>query len=253
MTPSRRTLIFDLDGTLIDSAPDLARALNGLLAELGRPPLDLGVVRRLIGDGAPTLVRRALAASGAPLDAGSYESLLERYRELYLATATTDTTVYPRVPETLRALREQGYRAVVCTNKFQLPTVRILEAFDLARYFDAVAGGDVVPARKPDPAHLLAALTKVGAGPAEAVMIGDGANDVAAARAAGIPVMLLPSGYGEIDAADLGGDVLLGDFADIPAALGRMDRATAGSPADRDAACRGRSRPPPATGREPSR
>jgi phosphoglycolate phosphatase len=98
----------------------------------------------------------------------------------------------------------------------------ILEALDLARYFDGVAGGDVVPARKPDPAHLLAGLQLIGGEPAHAVMIGDGINDVAAAKAAGIPVLVLPSGYGEIDAAELGGDRLLGEFADIPAALATL-------------------------------
>jgi phosphoglycolate phosphatase len=216
---ARRTLIFDLDGTLIDSAPDLARALNALLAELDRPPLGLARVRRLIGDGAPILVRRALEAAGAHVEDEAYGGLLARYRALYLANATVDTRPYPRVAATLHLLREQGRRMIVCTNKFQLPSTRILEALDLARFFDAVAGGDVVPAPKPDPAHLLAGLRLVGAGPDDAVMIGDGPNDVGAARAAGIPMLVVDSGYGEVAAADLGGDRLLGDFAEIPAAL----------------------------------
>jgi Predicted phosphatases len=108
---------------------------------------------------------------------------------------------------------------VVCTNKIQLPSLQILEAYDLARYFDGVAGGDVVPGAQARSAHLLAALKLIGAGPEQAVMIGDGINDVTAARAAGIPVLVLRSGYGEIEAAALGGDLLLGDFAEIPAAL----------------------------------
>jgi phosphoglycolate phosphatase len=222
MAALRGNLIFDLDGTLIDSAPDLAAALNALLAELGCPPLSFDQVRRLIGDGAPTLVARALQAAGASFEPETYETLLERYRALYLAHATTETKVYPQVPETLRRLREEGYRTVVCTNKFQHPSLMILEALDLARYFDAVAGGDVVPARKPDPAHLLAGLKLIGGAPEQAVMIGDGINDVTAAKAAGIPVLVLPSGYGEIGAAELGGDRLLGAFAEIPAALGSL-------------------------------
>ena len=219
MAAPRSSLIFDLDGTLIDSAPDLAYALNELLAELGCGPLSLETVRGLIGDGAPTLVARALQAGGATFEPETYESLLERYRALYLGHATVDTRVYPQVPETLELLREQGYRTVVCTNKFQLPSLQILKAYDLARYFDGVAGGDVVPARKPDPEHLLAGLKLIGAGPEQAVMIGDGINDVTAAKAAGIPVLVLPSGYGEIEAAALGGDLLLADFTEIPAAL----------------------------------
>jgi len=223
MATGRSTLIFDLDGTLVDSAPDLARALNGLLAELDCPALSFDKIRRLIGDGAPTLVRRALAAAGAEFDEEDCDSLLDRYRELYLATATAQTRAYPNVAGTLKVLREAGYRSLVCTNKFQLPSVKILEALDLARYFDAIVGGDVVPARKPDPAHLIAGLKMVGAHAGQAVMIGDGINDVRSARGAGIPVILLSSGYGEIPASDLGGDLLVYDFAEIPQALQRLD------------------------------
>lgn len=219
MAAPRSDLLFDLDGTLIDSAPDLAAALNALLAELDCPPLSFGQVRRLIGDGAPTLVARALRAAGANVEPETYETLLARYRALYQARSTGDTKVYPDVPETLRRLREAGHRLAVCTNKFQDSSLEILEAFDLARYFDGVAGGDVVPARKPDPAHLLAGLKLIGGAPERAVMIGDGINDVTAAKAAGIPVLVLPSGYGEIGAAELGGDRLLRKFAEIPAAL----------------------------------
>jgi phosphoglycolate phosphatase len=219
MAAPRTSLIFDLDGTLIDSAPDIAFALNELLAELDCAPLSLEAVRALIGDGAPILLARALDAGGAVFEPETYESLIERYRTLYLDHATVDTTVYAGVPETLELLRSQGYRMVVCTNKLQHSSLHILEAYDLARYFDGVAGGDVVPARKPDPGHLLAALKLIGGGPEQAVMIGDGINDVTAAKAAGIPVLVLPSGYGEIEAAALGGDLLLADFAEIPAAL----------------------------------
>jgi phosphoglycolate phosphatase len=155
-------------------------------------------------------------------DDRSRNSVLARYRELYLAMALVDTKPYPRVPETLKLLRERGCRTLVCTNKFQLPTLKILESLRLARHFDVIIGGDVVAARKPDPAHLMAGLKMVGATAEEAVMIGEGINDVRAARAAGIPVILLASGYGEIAAADLGGDVLLEDFAELPQALQRL-------------------------------
>ena len=215
----RRNLIFDLDGTLIDSAPDLAHALNRLLAELGRPPLDLAAVRKMVGDGAPELVRRALAVGGATVDRSAMPELFERYRAFYLATATASTRAYPRVPETLVALRAKGYRMVVCTNKFQKPSMKIMDFLDLARYFGGGAGGDVVPVRKPDPRHLLAALALVDGERDRAVMIGDGVNDVAAAKAAGIPVLLVDSGYGEIAAGKLGGDSLLSAFSDIPEAL----------------------------------
>jgi phosphoglycolate phosphatase len=219
MANARRVLIFDLDGTLIDSAPDLARAVNALLAEQGRPPLPFATVRRLIGGGVPVLVRRAFAAVGPPIDPAALPQLIARYEELYLATEAAETSVYPGVPETLEKLRADADRMIVCTNKFQVPTLKLLEQFDLIRFFDAIAGGDVVPARKPDPAHLLAGLAMVDAAPREAVMIGDGINDVKAAHGAGIPVIVLPSGYGEVVGTDLGGDILLGTFAEIPDAL----------------------------------
>lgn len=222
MASALRDLVFDLDGTLIDSAPDLAHALNRLLAELGRPPLDLASVRRLVGDGAPELVRKALTAAGVTVDASAMTELIERYRGFYLATATASTCVYPGVVETLTALRASGHRMVVCTNKIQTPTMKILDFLDLTRFFDGVAGGDATPARKPDPRHLLAALALAGRGPAHAVMIGDGINDVGAAKAAGIPVLLLDSGYGEIPATELGGDGLIARFSDIPEALERL-------------------------------
>ena len=221
MATPRRSLIFDLDGTLIDSAPDLAAALNALLAELGRPPLSFDQVRRLIGDGAPTLVARALLAAGAAFEPETYESLLERYRALYLAHAMAETRVYPHVPETLRRLREDGYRTVVCTNKFQRPSLMILEALDLARYFDGVAGGDVVPARKPDPAHLLATLRGAGGEPAHAVMAGDHANDVAAARGAGLPCVFAAWGYGPAAMAE-GAAAMAGDFDQLVTIVRRL-------------------------------
>jgi phosphoglycolate phosphatase len=222
MTVRRRDLIFDLDGTLIDSAPDLARAVNRLLAELGRPPLDLRSVKRMVGDGAPALVRKALAASGVNVPPDAMPALIERGRSYYLETATYLTRPYPGVPETLATLRNDGYRMVVCTNKIQKPSMTILDFFDLTKYFGGVAGGDVVPARKPDPRHLLAGLALVGGKASDAVMIGDGINDAGAAKAAGIPLLVLDSGYGEVPAADLGGDVLLKAFSEIPEALSRL-------------------------------
>src|SRR5262249_21981634 len=184
MAEAPGTLLFDLDGTLIDSAPGLTRAINLLFAEHGRPPLSVAAVCRMIGDGVPVLIPRAMAAAEPPFDSAETSALLARYNEIYLTAPTADTRVYPGVPETLTALRGQGFRMALCTNKLQTPTLMVLEAFGLAGYFDAVVGGDIVPARKPDPAHLRTALGMLGAGPAAAVMIGDGINDVKAGHAA---------------------------------------------------------------------
>ena len=146
-------LIFDLDGTLVDSAPDLRAALNEMLRERGRAPLSPGQVRGMIGDGAAALVSRALAAGGAA--AAADKAALPRFLELYQANATRLTRPYPGVPETLTALRRAGYRTAICTNKPQRATIGILQGLDLAALFDAVAGGDRFAVRKPDPGHLL--------------------------------------------------------------------------------------------------
>ena len=223
MPDTRPDLIFDLDGTLIDSAPDIAHALNRLLGELGLRPLDVPAVRSLVGDGAPELMRKALAMAGRNVAPADIPPLFERYRVYYLENATRLTRPYPGVPETLAVLRDSGHRMVVCTNKIQKPTLKILEFFDLIKFFGGVMGGDVTPARKPDPRHLLAALALIDGKSSQAVLIGDGINDALAAKAAGIPLLTLDSGYGEIAAKDLGGDLLLESFSEIPEALRRLN------------------------------
>jgi phosphoglycolate phosphatase len=213
-------LVFDLDGTLIDSAPDLCAALNQMLAERGYPPLVLPQVRQMIGDGVPTLVARALAASGA--DPGEAAAALPRFAQFYEADAVRQTRPYPGVPETLMALRERGYRTAICTNKPQRATETVLSGLGLARLFDAVAGGDRFAVRKPDPGHLLGLIRLLDGDTAAAAMIGDNENDAAAARAAGLPVILMRYGYARVDPETLGADALLDDFADLPAALDRL-------------------------------
>ena len=216
----RFLLVFDLDGTLVDSAADLRAALNQMLRERGLPPLSLAQARRMIGDGAPALVSRALAASGAePADA---TGALHRFLELYEADAVRLTRPYPAVPETLAALRQLGYRTAVCTNKPQQATFAVLEGLGLLTLFDGIAGGDRFPVRKPDPGHLLGLIGAVGARADAAAMIGDSENDALSARAAGVPLLLMRYGYARTDPESLAADALLDHFADLPAALGRL-------------------------------
>ncbi|MBI4184044.1 MAG: phosphoglycolate phosphatase [Proteobacteria bacterium] len=221
--PARPVLLFDLDGTLIDSAPDLAASLNHLLAGLGRGALALPAVTAMVGDGAAKLVERGLAATGGPPAAGpGLAELVARFLAHYERHATVLTRPFPGVAATLAGLAAAGYRAGVCTNKPERATRTILAGLGLARFFAAVGGGDSFPVKKPDPGHVTALLGLLDARPAEAVMVGDSANDVAAARAAGLPVVAVSYGYTPLPAATLGADAVIERFADLPAALARL-------------------------------
>ena len=217
---SRFLLVFDLDGTLVDSAPDLHAALNLMLRERGHPALSLLQVKRMIGDGVPALVARALAASGA--DQRDAAKALPRFLELYEANPTELSRPYPGVPETLATLRRRGYRTAVCTNKPQQATIAVMQGLDLLPLFDGIAGGDRFAVRKPHPGHLLQLIAELGARPERSVMIGDNENDAAAARSAAVPVVLMRYGYARVDPGSLAADVLLDRFSELPEALERL-------------------------------
>ena len=159
-----RTLVFDLDGTLVDSVPDLAAALNRLMAARGLPGFALSEVVRMVGDGAGVLVERAFAARGRRPDAAALAAFLADYG----AHAAVYTRAYPGVAETLRALAEAGWILAVCTNKPVAPARTLLAALELDGFFAAIGGGDSFPVRKPDPGHLLATLHAAGGTPARA-------------------------------------------------------------------------------------
>jgi phosphoglycolate phosphatase len=213
-------LVFDLDGTLVDSVPDLHAALNEMLRERGRRPLSPPQVKRMVGDGVPTLVARALAASGA--DAAEAATALPRFLEIYEANAADLTRPYPGVPETLTALRRRGYRTAICTNKPQRATIAVMQGLGLLPLFDGIAGGDRFPVKKPHPDHLLRLIAELGAEPRASAMIGDNENDAAAARAVGLPLVLMRYGYSRVDPESLGADALLDHFSELPPALERL-------------------------------
>lgn len=223
MTGTPEALVFDLDGTLIDSAPDLHACVNQLLESEGRRLLDLPELVRMVGDGVPMLVRRAYEATGGMPD--DFEARVERYRALYGAALADKTAPYPGVVETLERLRGGGHRMAVCTNKPYDPTMAILEALGLARFFTAVAGGDSLPVRKPDPGHLLGTLEMLGSGPDRAVMIGDSLNDIQVAVEAGVRSIAVSYGYRKQPVDELGADIVIDSFADIPLALERLSGA----------------------------
>lgn len=209
-------VIFDLDGTLVDTAPDLGAALNRLLAEHGRDSVGADGIRRMIGDGAAKLVERGfLATGGLP---AALPALVERFLALYEPAIAETSRPFPGVVDALVRLRAAGLRLGVCTNKPDEATRRLLDALGLARHFTAVSGGDV-PARKPDARHLLGVVERLGATPTRTIMVGDSMNDVAAARNAGIAVIVVSFGYTTTPAAALGADAVIDDFAELAALL----------------------------------
>ena len=214
-------LVFDLDGTLVDSLPDLRAALNEMLRGLARHELSADQVRRMIGDGTHALVERALRATG---EVAELENAHQRFLTFYQATPTRLSRLYPRVATTLRSLTESGARLGICTNKQQTATFAVLQGFNIAKYFEVIVGGDVVSFRKPDPRHLLAALEQLGASPDEAVMVGDSENDYAAGRGAGAAVILMRYGYLRVLPETLAPDAWLDRFADISPALDRIKK-----------------------------
>jgi phosphoglycolate phosphatase len=216
-------LLFDLDGTLVDSVPDLRAALNEMLRERGRPPLTLPQVKRMVGDGAPAMVARALAVTGPEtIDVGG---ALARFLEIYEANPVRLTRLYPDVRRTLTELRRRGYSTAICTNKPQRATIAVVEGLGLGDLFDGIAGGDRFPVRKPDPGHVLGLIDELAARPEASVMIGDNENDAAAARAAGVRLVLMRYGYARVDPASLAADALLDHFGELPEALTRLQLA----------------------------
>jgi phosphoglycolate phosphatase len=213
-------LLFDLDGTLVDTLPDLTSALNEALREHGLAPLLPAEVRPMIGDGMAMLLARGFAARGA--ERAAADAMFPRFIEIYEASATARSRPYPGVSETLAALRRRGYRTAVCTNKPQHATGEVLRGMGLSDLFDGYAGGDRFAVRKPDPGHLLSLIDELGGDRRRAAMIGDSENDAASARAAGLPLLLMRYGYARIDPGQLGADVVLDRFDELPEALERL-------------------------------
>jgi phosphoglycolate phosphatase len=212
------TIAFDLDGTLVDTAPDLAGALNTILAQETLPPLPFDEVRLMVGRGARALLERGFAAAGAPLDVDRAPTLVERFIAIYLERIADESAPFPGVVEVLTELKAAGAKLVVCTNKLTNLSVALLDAVGLTPFFDAVVGADLAPAAKPDGRHVSAAIAAVGGDPARAVMVGDSINDALGARNAGVPSILVSFGYTEDPVETLGADLVIHGFLDVPQA-----------------------------------
>lgn len=190
--------MIDLDGTLLDTIPDLAAATNLMLDALGCPPLPLNMVRTFVGKGIPRLVERALARDiDGYVDAEALARALPVFERFYAEVNGRHTTLYPGVREGLQQLRDGGFPLACVTNKAAAFTWPLLQRTELARYFAQVIAGDTLARKKPDPLPLLHACARFGVVPERMLMIGDSVNDVQAARGAGCPVFCVPYGYNE--------------------------------------------------------
>jgi phosphoglycolate phosphatase len=205
--------VFDLDGTLVDSAPDLHAALDRLMAVKRLPGFARAEVVAMIGDGVRVLLERAYAARGITLD----EAGLQHFMTDYEANAAVLTRAFDGIPELLGGLRDAGWRLAVCTNKPEGAARVLLSGLGLVGHFSALGGGDSFPMRKPDPGHLRATLAAAGALPEDAVMIGDHRNDIEAARGAGVRAIFAGWGYGPHSMA--GGAPIAADVAALRAML----------------------------------
>ncbi|HYM30289.1 MAG TPA: phosphoglycolate phosphatase [Candidatus Cybelea sp.] len=214
----RTAILFDLDGTLVDTAPDICAALNWVLEKRRLPPIDPASVRTMIGDGAAKLVERGLVAAGAQspdVQQAAVADFLTHYQD----NISRLSRPFPGAVDALAALKASQYRLAVCTNKLERFTVKLLDDLNMTHFFDAIVGGDTLGVQKPDARHLLGTLQRLGAEAANAAMVGDSANDVSAARNAGVPVIAVSFGYTKVAPQQLGADRLIDSFSELLAAL----------------------------------
>ena len=216
-------IAFDLDGTLADTAPDLAAALNHTLTALGRPIVEPESVRHLVGHGAKALLRKGLAESG-DVDESLIEQGFPIYLDYYAANICVGTTLYPALDDAMDALTARGVKLAICTNKPERLTHALLEALGWTGRFNAIVGADTLPVRKPDPLPLHEAIARAGGG--RAAFVGDSIVDAETARAAGVPFVAVSFGFSDRPVDQLGADAVIDSYTELVAVLERLEVAT---------------------------
>ena len=211
--------VFDLDGTLADTAVDVMNTLNVILEREGLRPLPIERANDLLGSGARALIERGFKVESVALDPARLTQLFEDFMEHYGAHLCEHTALYPGVVEALDWLEARGFKLAVCTNKMERHSVDLLAALGVGARFAFVAGRNTFAYSKPDPRHLLLTVEAAGGDPHRAIMIGDSHSDVDAARAANIPVVCVPFGYSAVPVAELKPDRIIEHFRDLPAAV----------------------------------
>lgn len=221
---AQASIAFDLDGTLVDTAPDLVRALNAVILPRGLDPVLTEDVRAMVGRGARALIERSYARQGRALAEPDAIEQVADFIEVYKADIARDSQIFPQVRETLEAMKSAGARLSVCTNKPSVLSDALLEALDLTHFFERIIGPERTSAKKPAPDHVRTALDQENG---YLGMVGDSAPDVDAAKAAGVASVVLSYGYSEQPASSLGADRLIHEFGDVPSALANIWRSEA--------------------------
>lgn len=212
-------VIFDLDGTLVDTAPDLIDSLNYAIAAAGLAPTTYDDLKHLVGHGARVMIKRAFALRNRELPDNELEPLYERFLSHYLEEMPGQSVPYPGIVAALDRLRHAGFTLAVCTNKTTALAIPLLEKLGLSPYFAATTCGDTFEWRKPDARHILGTIEKAGGELARSVMVGDSLNDIASAKNAQIPSVGVTFGYTDVPMAELGPDVVIDSYDELDAAL----------------------------------
>jgi len=215
MTASSRLCVFDLDGTLADTAPDLVSALNHVLAAEGLPQADFPTARAFVGHGARVLIERAHRAHDIELDDARALELTEQFVGYYAQNIADGTVLFPHVLEAMEEMAEDGWTFAICTNKREGLARQLLDALDLTERFDAICGGDTFAERKPNGQHILKTIEAAGGNPSRSVMVGDSPPDILAAKDANVPVIAVSFGYSNEPIGSLDPDVIIDTFADL--------------------------------------
>lgn len=213
-------IVFDLDGTLVDTAPDLIGGLNAAMAAEGLPPVPVAKAKDLVGAGVRALVERGLTLHNRQVTPERFDALMEIFLDYYAKNIARLSRPYPGVLEQLLDLKSQGWRFAVCTNKLESYSRTLLRDLKMTHWFEAVCGGDTFAFKKPDPRHLTETIAKAGGG--DAIMVGDSRTDVDTARAAGIPIIGVSFGYTDVPMKDLKPDVTIDHFSQFAAALHKL-------------------------------
>jgi phosphoglycolate phosphatase len=212
-------VVFDLDGTLVDTAPDLVATLNVVFTRVGLPSVAYADARNMVGGGARMMIARGLAAEGRSIASAELDQLVRDFIEHYAAHIADRSRPFVGIEAALDQLAQGGCRLAVCTNKLEWLARRLLDALGLTGRFVAVCGADTFGLQKPDPELLRRTIKHAGAALGRAVMVGDSITDIALAKAAGIPVIAVDYGYTQTPVAELGADRVIGDLADLPSAV----------------------------------